>query len=98
MLRYQIKTNEVVRKKIAKAGGETSVAKRIADGLRWRLAHDPNIGTVIDGEMDVRQIKSVKQNPDDPVVILQYRMVQGDDYYDMELMDIKIIPWINSYN
>lgn len=91
MLRYQIRTNEMVREKIAQAGGEASAAKRIADGLRWRLAHDPDIGTVIDEERDVRQIKSVKQKPDDPVVILQYRMVQGDDYYDMEIMDINII-------
>lgn len=93
MLRYQIKTNPAVHAKIEAAGGEDSVAKRILDGLRWRLAHDPNIGTVIDETRNVRQIKSVKQTPKDPVVVLQYRMIEDDPdgYYDMELMDINII-------
>lgn len=94
MLRYQIKTNPAVLAKIEQVGGDASVAKRILDGLRWRLAHDPNIGTVIDEKRNVRQIKSVKQTPKDPVVVLQYRMIEDDpeDYYDMELMDINIIP------
>jgi hypothetical protein len=92
MLRYQIKTHPTVHAKIEAAGGDESVAKRILDGLRWRLAHNPDIGTVIDETRNVRQIKSVKQTPKDPVVVLQYRMIQGDEYYDMELMDINIIP------
>ena len=94
MLRYQIKTNQTVKEKIKAAGGEKSVAKRILDGLRWRLAHDPNIGTLIDEKRKVYQIKSIKQTPNDPVIVLQYRMIENDpdaSYYDMELMDINII-------
>lgn len=94
MLRYQIKTNPTIHEKIEAAGGEDSDAKRILEGLRWRLAHDPNIGTVIDETRKVRQIKSVKLKPKDPVVVLQYRMIEDDPdgYYDLELMDINILP------
>lgn len=94
MLRYQIKTNQSIIEKIKAAGGEKSVAKRILDGLRWRLAKDPNIGTLVDKKRKVFQIKSVKQTPNDPVIVLQYRKIENDpqgSYYDMELMDVNII-------
>jgi hypothetical protein len=92
MLRYQIKTNKTVTEKIAAAGGEESIAKRYLDGLRWRLAHDVNLGTVIDEKRNIRQIKSEKLMPNDPIVELLYRIIKGDPYYDMEITDLVIIP------
>lgn len=91
MLRYQIKTNQAVTAKIAAAGGEGSIAKRILDGLRWRLAHDADLGTVIDEKRNIRQIKSVKQTTKDPIVVVLYRIIK-DDYYDIEITDLSITP------
>jgi len=92
MLRYQIRTSQTVKQKIEAAGGDGSVAKRILDGLKWRLAHDPNIGTVIDPERNIRLIKSEKKTTRDPLVRVLYRILSGDpDEYDMEITDIEII-------
>jgi hypothetical protein len=93
MLRYQIRTSETVKQKIEAVGGDESVAKRILDGLRWRLAHDPDIGTVIDPKRNIRLIKSEKKTTRDPVIKVLYRMLDRDpDEYDIEIMDIEIIP------
>jgi hypothetical protein len=93
MLRYQIKTSKTVTEKIAVAGGDDSIAKRILDGLSWRLAHDVNLGTVIDAKRNIRQIKSIKNTPKDPILVMLYRIITGDDpYYDVEITDIFIIP------
>ena len=92
MLRYQIKMGETATKKISAAGGDGSIAKEILDGLIWRLGHNPNLGTYeVDGKRNFRLIKSEKLTPKHPVVTALYRMIK-DDYYDIEIADLNIIP------
>jgi hypothetical protein len=91
MLRYQIKTSKTATDKIEAAGGDESIAKEILDGLKWRLAHDPKLGTyVIDQKRNIHLIKSAKLTNKDPVVAALYRIIKGDPEYDMEIMDIDI--------
>lgn len=94
MLFHQIKTSPIVTEKIKAAGGEGSVAKRILDGLRWRIAHDTQIGTLVDKKGNVFLLKSKKKTKNDPVVTVLYRVSQENPkpYYDVEFLDINITP------
>jgi|GEM_PF-1212180 len=90
---YQRKTSQVVKDKIEAVGGEESIAKEIIDGLTWRLGHDPYKGSyILDEEKNIRIIKTKRQTDNDPIVILKYQVLNGDPYYGIELMDVKIIP------
>lgn len=89
---YQSTTSQTVKDKIAAAGGEESIAKEILDGLTWRLSHNPILGSyVIDKEKNIRLVKSEKRMQNDPTLILLYRILKGDPYYGLELMDLNII-------
>lgn len=92
MQRYQIKTGELAAQKLVAAGGESSRAKEILDGLKWRLGRDPNLTTyVVDQKMNVHLIKSEKRTPKDPIITATYRILKGDPYYDIEIIDLRII-------
>jgi hypothetical protein len=77
--------------KLEAAGGEGSFAKRIIDSLKFRLGHDPNLGTYVDEKRNIRVLKSEKLATKDPIVKVLYRMIK-DEYYDLEITDLDIIP------
>ena len=93
MLGFQIKTGELAKKQIEAAGGDDSIAKEILDGIKWRLAHDPQLDTpVVDEGKGVHIIKSEKLAPKDPIVTVLYRMLTKDPYYDIEITELRITP------
>lgn len=95
MLRYQIKTSQTVKDKIAAVGGERSIAYWILHGVKWRLGHEscPKESHLLDEERKIRVIASEKKLATHPIVVVTYQIITGfDDFYDMEITDIFIIP------
>ncbi|MGO9021827.1 MAG: hypothetical protein ACLQVJ_26110 [Syntrophobacteraceae bacterium] len=93
MQRYRIKTSEKAAQKLEAAGGDDSLAKAILDGLKWRLGRDPKLGSyIMDAAKNIRMVESKRRTRRHPIVRVLYQIIDDDEYYDMIIIDLLIIP------